>query len=161
MARKSAAEAALTKQKIADTIVALTVKEGFDSVSYTRLSRETGVSRSGIANHFPDKRSMIEAFQGQIFGIFTKYLDLSSRESFMASWLKALSHDEFRNILLLIFIHMGTSINGDMNLKAVNGVNRLMGFIEGSLGDEGIEVLELLLGKTLLNVVLRNSAAVG
>ncbi|CAH0992000.1 hypothetical protein SIN8267_02115 [Sinobacterium norvegicum] len=158
MARKSAAEAARTKQKITDAIIQLTIHEGFEVLSYTRLSKETGVSRSGIANHFPDKRSMVEVFQGQIFTIFTRYLDMTTVESFQHSWMNSLASDEFRNIILLVFVHMGTSANPAMNVKAVMGVNRLTGFVEGSLGQPGVAELESLLGRTLLSVIMRNKS---
>lgn len=55
MPKRSKEETEITIQKIMDAVVDQLLRLGYDKMSYTTLSQQTGVSRTGISHHFPKK----------------------------------------------------------------------------------------------------------
>jgi len=97
MAKATAEEAALTRQKIIDTALSVTISEGFEKVTLGRLAKEIGMSRSGINTHFPHRRDIAEAVEPYLAKILFELLDFSSRQAFSKSWRIAVqSSAEFR-----------------------------------------------------------------
>lgn len=56
MPKRSKEDTEITIQKIMDAVVDQLLRLGYDRMSYTTLSQQTGVSRTGISHHFPKKR---------------------------------------------------------------------------------------------------------
>jgi len=61
MARRTAAEAAVTRQTIVDTARAAFAEDGFAAASTTQIADRAGVSRGALYHHFEDKAAMFEA----------------------------------------------------------------------------------------------------
>ena len=61
MARRTAAEAAQTRQTIVDTARAAFAKDGYASASTTQIADLAGVSRGALYHHFEDKAALFEA----------------------------------------------------------------------------------------------------
>ncbi|MFX3720948.1 hypothetical protein ACJBPZ_11280, partial [Streptococcus suis] len=79
-------------------------------MSYTTLSQQTGVSRTGISHHFPKKTDFTAALDGRIFKMFMEHIDSENGlDAFSASWVKSLEDAEFIAILRLLFHHIVTA----------------------------------------------------
>ena len=101
---------------------------------------------STLQNYFPHKINLSEAIKGKVLPVFIGYLDLSSTDRLMESWVASLEEQKFRRVLSLLIGNLATS---EASFLAVNGLNRLTEIIGNALGEEGKSTLERLLGKTV------------
>ncbi|MGJ7096298.1 TetR/AcrR family transcriptional regulator [Vibrio hannami] len=153
MPKRSREETEVTIQTIMDAVADQLITLGYDKMSYTTLSQQTGISRTGISHHFPKKTDFIVALDGRIYDKFVEHLDTENDlDAFSKSWLKALETSEFVAILRILFHHI---VNSESAVDfAKNGVTRLYSLIEGKYGERGGRELEWLLGKTISNMGL-------
>ena len=61
MARRTAAEAAQTRQTIVDMARDAFARQGFAAASTTQIAQQAGVSRGALYHHFEDKAALFEA----------------------------------------------------------------------------------------------------
>lgn len=72
MPKRSKEDTEITIQTIMDAVVDQILTLGYDKMSYTTLSNQTGISRTGISHHFPKKQDFANALDGRIFQILLK-----------------------------------------------------------------------------------------
>ena len=151
MPKRSKEETEITIQKIMDAVVDQLLRLGYDKMSYTTLSQQTGVSRTGISHHFPKKTDFTVALDGLIFKMFVEYLSLDgSLQDFSDSWNRALDSSEFLAILRLLFHHIVTSQNTHDFAKV--GIDRLYQTVESQFGGNSAKEIEWLIGKSLVRM---------
>ncbi|MBA5760877.1 TetR/AcrR family transcriptional regulator [Vibrio sp. 404] len=151
MPKRSKEDTEITIQKIMDAVVDQLLRLGYDKMSYTTLSQQTGVSRTGISHHFPKKTDFTAALDGRIFKMFVEHLEFdASLNEFADSWIKALDNSEFLAILRLLFHHIVTSENA--HEFAANGIERLYKAVEAKFGHDSDVKLEWLIGKSLIKM---------
>ena len=151
MPKRSKEDTEITIQTIMDAVVDQLLRLGYDKMSYTTLSQQTGISRTGISHHFPKKTDFTAALDGRIFKMFVEHVDFEQDvEAFSASWVAALDNEEFCAILRLLFHHIVTSKNP--HEFARNGVERLYTITEAKFGPSSGKELEWLIGKSLLSM---------
>lgn len=103
MPKRSKEDTLVTINLILDTATKQLLDGGYDKMSYTTLSKETGVSRTGISHHFPKKTDFLDALQGRLLKVFSDQLDFKKDlDSFRESWLRALDKKNFSAIMSLI-----------------------------------------------------------
>ncbi len=78
MPKRSKEDTEITIQTIMDAVVDQILTLGYDKMSYTTLSKQTGISRTGISHHFPKKQDFAKALDGRIFRLFVEKLDLDN-----------------------------------------------------------------------------------
>lgn len=151
MPKRSKEDTEITIQKIMDAVVDQLLRLGYDKMSYTTLSQQTGVSRTGISHHFPKKTDFTAALDGRIFKMFVEHLDFdNSLQHFSESWVSALDSEEFLAILRLLFHHIVT--DESTHEFASNGIERLYKTVEVKFGKESARELEWLIGKSLIKM---------
>ncbi|MGF1750137.1 MULTISPECIES: TetR/AcrR family transcriptional regulator [Vibrio] len=151
MPKRSKEDTEITIQKIMEAVVDQIIRLGYDKMSYTTLSQQTGVSRTGISHHFPKKTDFTAALDGRIFKMFVEHLEFEGGlDSFVNSWLAALKNDEFLAILKLLFHHIVTSENA--HEFASKGIDRLYKLVETQYGSGSEKELEWLLGRSLIQL---------
>ncbi|KGY14090.1 transcriptional regulator [Vibrio tubiashii] len=151
MPKRSKEDTEITIQKIMDAVVDQLLRLGYDKMSYTTLSQQTGVSRTGISHHFPKKTDFTAALDGRIFKMFVGHVDFDNGlEAFTRSWVAALENEEFLAILRLLFHHIVTSQS--THEFAHNGIERLYKVCEEKLGCGSAKELEWLIGKSLMRM---------
>lgn len=151
MPKRSKEDTEITIQKIMDAVVDQLLRLGYDKMSYTTLSQQTGVSRTGISHHFPKKTDFASALDGRIFKMFIDHLDFDNgTDSFSSSWVKALDNSEFIAILRLLFHHIVTTERAES--LASNGIERLYRLADEKLGDGSDKQVEWLIGKSLVTM---------
>lgn len=151
MPKRSKEDTEITIQKIMDAVVDQLLRLGYDKMSYTTISQQTGVSRTGISHHFPKKTDFTAALDGRIFKMFVEHVDFDNGLSaFSDSWIAALDNDEFRAILRLLFHHIVTSQKTQE--FAANGIERLYTMTTAQFGPESEKELEWLIGKSLVRM---------
>ncbi|WP_341661082.1 TetR/AcrR family transcriptional regulator [Vibrio sp.] len=151
MPKRSKEETEITIQKIMDAVVDQLLRLGYDKMSYTTLSQQTGVSRTGISHHFPKKTDFTEALDGRIFKLFVEHLNLDGNlQDFSDSWNTALERSEFLAILRLLFHHIVTSQNAHDFAKT--GIDRLYQTAESQFGEDSAKEVEWLIGKSLVRM---------
>ncbi|NIY84935.1 TetR/AcrR family transcriptional regulator [Vibrio hepatarius] len=152
MPKRSKEDTEITIQKIMDAVVDQLLRLGYDKMSYTTLSQQTGVSRTGISHHFPKKTDFTAALDSRIFKMFVEHVDFDNGlDSFSSSWVTALDNEEFRAILRLLFHHIVTTQN--THEFAINGIDRLYKMTESQFGGSSSKELEWLIGKSLVRMV--------
>jgi AcrR family transcriptional regulator len=151
MPKRSKEDTEVTIQTIMDAVVEQMLELGYDKMSYTTLSQHTGISRTGISHHFPRKTDFTIALDSRIFTLLIAHLDVDHGcEQFKESWVVALSCQQFRAILRLLFHHI---IASERSVEyATLGVNRLYALVRDKFGDEGEKELEWLLGRSLISM---------
>ncbi|MEA3481226.1 MAG: TetR/AcrR family transcriptional regulator [Pseudomonadota bacterium] len=151
MPKRSKEDTEITIQKIMDAVVDQLLRLGYDKMSYTTLSQQTGISRTGISHHFPKKTDFTAALDGRIFKMFIEHLEFDKGLSaFSQSWIKALEDVEFLAILRLLFHHIVTAENAQE--FAANGIDRLYKMVESQFGAGGDKELEWLIGRSLIQM---------
>lgn len=101
MGRASIAEAKKTKQKIIDAAFHITMKEGFERLTFTSLSNHCGISRSGINRHFPKKSDLIISLEPLLSNIMLSQMNFESTSKFYVSWVDGLKNNaDFRAAIL-------------------------------------------------------------
>ncbi|MEH6532704.1 MAG: TetR/AcrR family transcriptional regulator [Photobacterium frigidiphilum] len=151
MPKRSKEDTEITIQTIMDAVVDQILRLGYDKMSYTTLSKQTGISRTGISHHFPKKQDFANALDGRIFRLFVERLNLENGlDAFVASWVEALEDEKFRAILRLLFHHIVSAENSSE--FALRGIERLYAMCKERYGDDSIKELEWLLGKSLISL---------
>ncbi|MBF9003175.1 MULTISPECIES: TetR family transcriptional regulator [Vibrio] len=151
MPKRSKEDTEVTIQKIMDAVVDQLIRLGYDKMSYTTLSQQTGVSRTGISHHFPKKTDFASALDGRIFKMMITHLDFDhDLEKFAVSWNNALKNSEFTAILRLLFHHIVTAERA--NDFAHNELERLYKLSEQHFGDGCDKRVEQLIGKSLVEM---------
>ncbi|MHA2940408.1 TetR/AcrR family transcriptional regulator [Vibrio sp. RC27] len=101
MGRASSAEAELTRQKIVEAAFDLTMHEGFEALTFTKLSIKSGVSRSGINRHFPKKKDLLVVLEPKLTEVLMSHMNFDSPESFYSAWTDSLTNKaRFRSAVL-------------------------------------------------------------
>ncbi len=151
MPKRSKEDTEVTIKTIMDAVVDQLLRLGYDKMSYTTLSQQTGVSRTGISHHFPKKTDFVLALDGRIFDLFVSHLDFDNDlDAFANSWIKGLENPEFLAILRLFFHH---SVAADRaEAFAYNGVLRLYKLGEEKLAGDSAKQIEWLIGKSLIEI---------
>ena len=104
MARRTQEDTQITINTILDVATEQLITLGYEKMSYTTLSEQTGISRTGISHHFAKKVDIPCALQGRLLKLMVEKLDLSKNETvFIASWQKALEDGQFLAIWRLAF----------------------------------------------------------
>ncbi len=152
MPKRSKEDTEITIRIIMDAVVDQLIRLGYDKMSYTSLSQQTGISRTGISHHFPKKTDFVSTLDDRIHGKFMQHLNLcDGLETFSESWLVALNDKEFASILKLLFQHI---VMADCaNEFACNGMNRLYRMMDEQYGEKADKELEWLLGKSLVHFI--------
>ena len=148
MPKRSKEDTEKTISAIKVAVVDQMLDLGYDKMSYTTLSDQTGISRTGISHHFPRKTDFTDAIDGKLFDMFTEYLVLDDLDTFKQSWLDALSNSRFVAILKL-FVHHIVVAEGSLNF-AQKGLDGLYEMTTEKLGDDAEYTLDWLLGKSLV-----------
>ena len=151
MPKRSKEDTEITIQKIMDAVIDQLLRLGYDKMSYTTLSQQTGISRTGISHHFPKKTDFTAALDGRIIKMFIEHLEFDKGlNAFSQSWIKALEDAEFLAILRLLFHHIVTAENAQE--FAANGIDRLYKMVESQFGAGGDKELEWLIGRSLIQM---------
>ncbi|MGR5062934.1 TetR/AcrR family transcriptional regulator [Photobacterium sp. DNB22_13_2] len=152
MPKRSKEDTEITIQTIMDAVVDQILTLGYDKMSYTTLSKQTGISRTGISHHFPKKQDFATALDGRIFRIFVEKLDLDNGlTGFTSSWIAALDDEKFKATLRLLFHHIASSETTSEFAK--RGIDRLYSLCLERFGEDSQKELEWLLGKSLISLV--------
>ncbi len=59
MPKRSKEDTEITIQTIMDAVIEQILTLGYDKMSYTTLSNQTGISRTGISHHFPKSKILL------------------------------------------------------------------------------------------------------
>ncbi len=151
MPKRSKEDTEITIQNIMDAVVDQLLRLGYDKMSYTTLSQQTGVSRTGISHHFPKKTDFTASLDARIFKLFLEHLEFNKGlDAFSESWMKALEDAEFLAILRLLFHHI--VITENVQEFATNGIDRLYKMADSQFGADGKKELEWLIGRSLIKM---------
>lgn len=155
MPKRTKEETELTIQKITDAVVDQLIRLGYDNMSYTTLSKQTGVSRTGISHHFPKKTDFTSSLDARIYQMFVKHLDFdNSLQDFVSSWIQGLNNMEFVAILKLLFHHIVSAQQAKD--FAEKGVARLYHSVKAAFGQSSTKELDGLLGQSIVQMSRQN-----
>ncbi|EKO3564728.1 TetR family transcriptional regulator [Vibrio metschnikovii] len=150
MPKRSKEDTEITIQRIMDAVIDQLLRLGYDKMSYTTLSQQTGVSRTGISHHFPKKTDFALALESKIFHQFTEHLELEQGlNEFAESWLKALrTTPAFMATLRLLFQHVVMAERAEF--FSAQMMTRLYKLVDDKWGPQSRQQLEWLIGKSII-----------
>jgi len=148
MARISVVEKERRKLEYDATIFSIFVEEGWNSLTYERLSQELGLSKSTLQGYYPTRVHFGTALEGKIFHIVANAVDFSNQKTIRDSWNKGLESDKLFLGANEMMLHCSLSL--DVNRVARTGRNNLVKkFSETMSVDEAENLANLLLGDTV------------
>lgn len=149
MARITAAEMERKKQKYDDLILHLFLTEGWDAITYDRISKEMGVTKSSIQRYYPHKMRFATALQGKIFPEVIKLLNFSSKDEFIRSWEISLKDNQvFRESIRIIMTNAVAPVTAEGTQRALERLTKLL--IQNIGEVEAKQTVEEVLGRTLV-----------
>ncbi|MGR5238454.1 TetR family transcriptional regulator [Vibrio alfacsensis] len=150
MARRTQEDTQITINTILDVTTEQLITLGYERMSYTTLSEQTGISRTGICHHFPKKADLACSLQGRFLKRIVDKLDLNATvESFATSWKNALNDAEFLAIWRLA-IQMTVC---DHHPTYLHELHVQIESITSSKLDQSCQhTIEWLIGKTILTL---------
>lgn len=151
MPKKSREQTLNTIDTIMSAVVDQLIVLGYDRMSYTTLSEQTGISRTGISHHFPKKTDFTLRLNGQIFDRLQSHLIINhDLLAFKESWIQSLANQEFCALLRLIYHHAVASEQCVYFAKET--LDKLYQNVEARFGRQAIVELDALIGHSLLKL---------
>ncbi len=150
MARVSAEEIQRKRKMYDECILNLFLTEGWDAVTYDRIAKEMGKTKSSLQRYYANKMQFAYALEGKVFQQATKLLDFTDRGSFLDSWKKSLNENQiFRECLHIIMTNALAPVSATATTKAVT---RLTGVLANNIGKvEAQDTVDLALGRSLIS----------
>ncbi|OBS99993.1 hypothetical protein A9261_09565 [Vibrio tasmaniensis] len=150
MARVSAEEIQRKRKMYDECILNLFLTEGWDAVTYDRIAKEMGITKSSLQRYYANKMQFAYALEGQVFQQATKLLDFTDRGSFLDSWKQSLNDNQiFRECLHIIMTNALAPVSAEATTKAVT---RLTGVLANNIGKvEAQDTVDLALGRSLIS----------
>ncbi|MGF1848750.1 TetR/AcrR family transcriptional regulator [Vibrio lentus] len=150
MARVSAEEIQRKRKMYDECILNLFLTEGWDAVTYDRIAKEMGITKSSLQRYYANKMQFAYALEGQVFQQATKLLDFTDRGSFLDSWKQSLNENQiFRECLHIIMTNALAPVSATATTKAVT---RLTGVLANNIGKvEAQDTVDLALGRSLIS----------
>ncbi|WGS62628.1 TetR/AcrR family transcriptional regulator [Vibrio lentus] len=150
MARVSAEEIQRKRKMYDECILNLFLTEGWDAVTYDRIAKEMGITKSSLQRYYANKMQFAYALEGQVFQQATKLLDFTDRSSFLDSWKHSLNDNQiFRECLHIIMTNALAPVSAAATTKAVT---RLTGVLANNIGKvEAQDTVDLALGRSLIS----------
>lgn len=133
-------------------ILDIFLNEGWDNVTYDRLSKETGLRKSTLQGYYASNSDFEVATQGKIFPIIRQNLDFSSKEALVNSWKNAMGSSNHFRMIMRKFIMQAHKKGADGNGR--NGVITLTNLISEKLPNEdSLALIQLLFGLTVTELM--------
>ncbi|MEZ9246135.1 TetR/AcrR family transcriptional regulator [Vibrio lentus] len=150
MARVSAEEIQRKRKMYDECILNLFLTEGWDAVTYDRIAKKMGITKSSLQRYYANKMQFAYALEGQVFQQATKLLDFTDRDSFLDSWKQSLNDNQiFRECLHIIMTNALAPVSTAATTKAVT---RLTGVLANNIGKvEAQDTVDLALGRSLIS----------
>lgn len=151
MPKRSKEDTLITINTILDSACRQLLELGYDKMSYTTLSKETGISRTGISHHFPKKTDFTSALEGRLIKLAVEQLDTTtSLPALSSSWTDALSNSRFMSVFKLVFHHSIMSCDDcDFSHRFIE---KIITLIVHELGEEARKEVEWMIGRTLITM---------
>ena len=132
-------------------ILHIFLNEGWDHVTYDRLSKETGLRKSTLQGYYPSNQDFAIAMYGKVLPIIMDHLSFESKEALIKSWSASLESKEFRMIMKMFMMH--ASKHEDKGQGAL-GAKGLVNIIQHKLPNEdGLALLQHLFGLTMTGLL--------
>ncbi len=139
-------------------IMKIFLAEGWESVTYDRLAKETGLRKSTLQGYYPSNREFAMALQGKILPIVMSCLDFSSREAFIQSWEQGLTEKEFS---MVIRMFVANAAKTESNPSTQRGVLKLIEIVSEHLPNENArEIIDLVMGKSVMTLLFDRKSGV-
>ncbi|GAD80177.1 hypothetical protein [Vibrio ezurae] len=132
-------------------IVKIFLAEGWSSVTYDRLAKETGLRKSTLQGYYPSNSDFAVALKGKIFPIIAATLDFSSKDTFIQSWERGLSQTEF-SMVIRMFIANAAMKESHPQTKA--GVTKLIELVAHKLPEENaLQLIDSVMGTSVIKLL--------
>ena len=95
-----------------EIILQIFLNEGWEYITYDRLSRDTGLRKSTLQGYYPTNQHFEVAIRGKIFPIIIHHLDFTDRNALFSSWKEAMKNTQFRMVMRM-FVMQSYKSGGD------------------------------------------------
>ncbi|MGR5165770.1 hypothetical protein ACPV5L_01055 [Vibrio astriarenae] len=132
-------------------ILEIFLNEGWDHVTYDRLSKETGLRKSTLQGYYPSNNDFEVAIKGKIFPIIASHLKFDSKDVLIDSWKAAMQDTQFRMVMRMFVMHAYKKGAEGSGRKGILGLGQI---ISDKLPDDNaLEVIRLLFGLTVTELM--------
>ena len=132
-------------------ILNIFLNEGWEYVTYDRLSKETGLRKSTLQGYYPSNQDFAVAMDGKVLPIIMDHLSFESKEALIQSWTESLESKEFRMIMKMLMMHAAKHENQGQGALGAKG---LLNIIQHKLPNEdGLALIQQLFGLTLTGLL--------
>ncbi len=132
-------------------ILKIFLNEGWEHVTYDRLSKETGLRKSTLQGYYPSNQDFAVAMDGKVLPIIMDHLSFESKEALIQSWTESLESKEFRMIMKMLMMHAAKHENQGQGALGAKGLHNI---IQHKLPKEdGLALIQQLFGLTLTGLL--------
>lgn len=148
MARISAADREANKRAYDALIFEIFTTEGWENVTYDRLSKDLNVRKSTLQGYYPTSKHFGTAIHGKVLPMLMQQLDITSKEGFIKTWNDALYSKQF-NMIIRMFVQ--SALSPDTNAGARQGINNLTRLLSEHMErSEAEAVIKTVLGDSVI-----------
>ena len=127
MAKISAIQRAKNKEKYDAVVVSCFFEKGWNYITLNNIAKELGLRKSSAQAYYPSKMDFGLALKGKVFPVMMNELDLTSPESFISSWEKALTNNKIFTMVVHLLVSNATSHS--TNQMTIGGITKLQGLM--------------------------------
>lgn len=149
MARISREERQRKLEELNEGIWQLFLEQGYDALTFYNIAHYVNWRQSTIQSYHKSE-TLISAVRGRIEPYFIGKLDLTSTGSLEQSWSKGLEDKGFVNIIRFL-INLNCSDPFIVELTAY-GVKRLEDISYEALGEDGLNLMQKLMGLSVMKI---------
>lgn len=132
-------------------ILDIFLNEGWENVTYDRLSKETGLRKSTLQGYYPTSKDFDVAIKGKVFPILMQHLDFTSRQSLVSSWQQALQHNQFRMVMRMFILQAHKMGDASSSRLGVIGLGQLIN--QRLPNEDSLSVIRELFGLTITELL--------
>ncbi|NOH78725.1 hypothetical protein F0231_03110 [Vibrio sp. RE86] len=155
MARISREERQRKLEQLNDGIWQLFLEQGYDALTFYNIAHYVNWRQSTIQSYHKSE-TLVTAIRGRIEPYFLGKLNFDSLCSLEQSWVESLEDNGFVNIIRFL-INLNCSDPFMVDLTGY-GVRRLEEVVAQSLGDDGLVLLQKLMGLSVMKIAKERSS---
>jgi AcrR family transcriptional regulator len=135
-------------KKLNSVIWEILLAEGWDKITYERISESTGLSESTLQDYYSSEQDFLFALEDNFKCLLLRELNLSSKDALLSSWEKALSKTDFNFVIEMLISY---SLITPPPPLASQAINSILDMIETALPSEDAgNILTHILGLSII-----------
>ncbi|GAA5645883.1 MULTISPECIES: hypothetical protein [Vibrio] len=151
MARISAVEKERKKRIYDAVIFNIFINEGWEYITYERLSTELDVRKSTLQGYYPTRAHFSTALQDKVLPLMIEKLNFANKDAFIDSWQQALMEKRF---LMVIRMFIGSALSPETSNGTRQSLNHLQREMQRTMSQEEADsAIRAVMGDSMVFII--------